>query len=269
MASVKNVKIADITIPDVRVNAIYDEELQGQLRGSLEVAGQLVPILVIDTGEGYELVDGRHRLEEAIRAGRKTIESKVLPGDSIDALLFNLATNRIRGKTKASEMVTVIDRLVHTEGLDSDQIAARTGLTRDYIERLWKISEADPSIQEALDRELIGVGVAFEVSRLPRREQQENVMGTVHTFHMATHQVKALVDATLQEMAKPAEPTQPKLVPEPEPPRCEVCKDIAQANLLVQVTLDPKCFGKIAYLVAEDKDRQEKPYAEPREGAGA
>lgn len=267
MVTVKDIRVDKVIVPEVRVNAIYDEELEEQLASSLKVAGQLVPILVIETPEGYELVDGRNRLEDAQRSGRKTIEAKVMPGDSVDALLFNLATNRLRGKTRASEMVLVIDELVHNRGMDSDQIQARTGLTRDYIERLWRISEAHALVREALDKELIGVGVAFQVSRLPRAEQQEMVMSTVHTFHMRVDQVKALVDDTLKQMEIPAHEEEPAPAPEPEPPRCEVCLDVTPPNLLVSVALDPKCFGKISVLYQQDRDLLNRPEKTIQEGA--
>ncbi len=253
MPPVKQIPVADIVVPEVRITAVYDEELKESLRASLTTTGQLVPIIVVETEEGYELVDGLHRLDDAKGRGAAKIEAKILKGDSVDAMLYNISTNRLRGKLKASEMVKVISHLTEERGLDSDQIAERIGATRDYIERLWKIAAAHASVREALDKELIGVGVAFELSRLPNHEQQEASMATVHTFHMTVGQAKDLVDEVIElsNMPKPEPVVRPQVVA--APPTCEVCNDVAPPNLLVAVQLDPKCYGKLSLLVAEDK----------------
>ena len=253
MAAVKNIPIDQIAVPEVRITAVYDEELEHQLADSLTATGQIVPIIVVQAEEGYELVDGRHRLDDAKRRGNAKIEAKVLPGDSVTALLYNIATNRLRGKTKVSELVLVIDELVHKRGLDVDQIQERTGLTRDYIERLWKIGEASPLVVEALDKELIGVGVAFELSRLPARAQQEMYLNTVQTFHMTVKDAKGQVDGVLEAMAEPAPPPVQVVHVAPVKPTCEVCRDEAPPNLLVAVQLDPKCYGKLQVLVDADR----------------
>jgi ParB/RepB/Spo0J family partition protein len=265
---VKQIPLVDIHVPEVRITAVYDEELQEQLSSSIEAAGQLLPILVIKTDEGYELVDGLHRMQEAQKQGKRTIEAKIVPGDSITALTFNLVTNRTRGKVKASEMVKVIEELTTNHGLDSTQIAERTGFARDYIERLWKIAESDPMVRQALDMELIGVGTAFEVSRLPDPAQQQAMMSQVATYHMTTRQTKAFVDDTLVAIdairdAPVAAPVAP--LPPPPPPTCECCHE--ESQMLVAVTLGPRCFGKIAYLVASER-AQATPASPPPEAGG-
>jgi len=253
MAQVKKVQVSSITVPEVRVTAVYDPELQDQLESTLEKAGQIVPIILVETEVGLELVDGFHRLEDAKRRGDKTIEAKVISGSSDDALLLNLVTNRTRGKVKASEMVQVINELVNNRGLDSVQVQDRTGLTREYIERLWKIADSHPMILEALDRELIGVGVAFEVARLPAAEQQAAVMSTVQVFHMTIAQARSLVDETLEQMQVPIETT-PAVAPQPPPPpTCEACKGPADTNLLVAIQLCPRCFGRVGLMIEQDK----------------
>ena len=257
---VKQVPIADILVPEVRVTAVYDPELTEQLRGSLDAVGQLQPIQVVETEEGYELVDGLHRLEEARRRGEKEIPAVIAPGDSTTAMVYNLVSNRTRGKIKASEMVTVIERLVEEKGWDSDQIREATGFTRDYIERLQMIAEADYEIRDALDRELIGVGVAYELSRLPTVVQQRTVLAQAGTFKMKTADVKRLVDDVVREMDQLANAPPPQVQeppPPPPPPACEGCKDQPDPNLLTQVLLCPKCFGQVYELNERAKETPE------------
>ena len=249
----RQLPVGDILVPSIRITAVYDDELTAQLKDSLNAAGQIVPIIVVENDGTFDLVDGLHRLEEAIARGDRSIDSIVVPGDSITTLTYNLLTNNMRGKVRASEMVTVIGELTNTHGLDSDEIAQRTGLTRNYIEKLWRIAEASPMLQDALDKSLIGVGVAYEVSRLPHIDQQEEVMSTVYTFHMTTKQAKEFVDSILI-VPEPQQSQEPQPQPEPPPPpTCDVCRKPAAANLLVQVQLDPGCFHRVGILAAQQE----------------
>lgn len=253
----KNVPVQEIEVPEVRVTAVYDDELQDQLASSLETVGQLQPIVLVEKGEGYELVDGLHRLIEAKNRGDKTIAAVVYPGDSGDALLLNLVTNRLRGKTKASEMVQVIGELTNVHHMDSDQIVARTGMTRDYIERLWKISEAHPAVVDALDKELIGVGVAFQISRLPDLLSQEEYVRTSQVYHMSVTDIKGFVDQVITYVNEPQpEPKQEPHEPAP-PPACEGCHSHPSPNLLVMMTLCPSCYGSVYRKNLEEVARQE------------
>ena len=63
-----------------------------------------------------------------------------------------------------------------------------------YIGRLWKIAEAAEPVRDVLDRGLIGVGVAFELSRLPHHAQQMEVIGEVQTFSYTVKDAHDLVD---------------------------------------------------------------------------
>lgn len=240
---VKKIKCALVKVPEVRVTAVYDEELQQLLHDSLTAMGQVQPVVVVQAGEDFLLVDGMHRLEEAKKRGDELIDAVIYEGEAVDALLKNLVLNRLRGKTKASEMVTVIHSLYNDYALTIEQIQERTGLGRDYIERMIKISSAAPSVQEALDRELIGVGHAFEISRIPSHVAQDEIMAkyqvwrwTVKEIHDQVELVLAMIPEVQQQLSQPK--THEKSVY-----RCEGCKTEADLRYLRAVLLCPNCFG--------------------------
>jgi len=243
----RQIPIAEIEVPEVRVTAVYDEETQELLRSSLEAMGTIQPIVVTAQDGKYTLVDGLHRLEEARARGETRIDAVIREGSEADNLLLNLVTNNLRGKTKPSEMVMVIGALTDHHGLDSDAIAARTGLTRNYIEQLWAISRASPDVIAALEAGVIGVGVAYQLSRLPTREMQDKAVATQGIYRQTVPQVREIVDITLaniadmQRQAAGAPPKQP-----PPPPRffCQACQHEYQSGELRSVILCPDCYGE-------------------------
>lgn len=241
----KHLPIAKIKIPEVRITAVYDEELQALLRDSLAAMGQVQPIVVVQSGEDFFLVDGLHRLQDARDKGQQSIEAVVYEGAEKDVLLKNLVLNRLRGKTKAGEMVKVISSLWQDYGMDSVAIQEATGLGRDYIEKLQKISLASPSVQEALDKEVIGVGHAFEISRLPSLVAQDEIVGKYPIWHWTVKELHDQIDRVLEAM-KELSPEAISVEPRPKPVySCEGCKMEADLRYLRPVLLCPNCFGLI------------------------
>lgn len=243
MPQVQNLDVNSIIVPEVRITAVYDEELTRQLQDSLQKVGQIQPIVVVKSDAKYFLVDGLHRLQEAKNRGDKQISAVVYEGEPADVLLKNIVTNRMRGKTKASEMVKVIKSLYNDYGLDPDQIRDRTGFTRDYIERLVKISEASPEVLEALDAEIIGVGVAYEISRIPSALAQSEFVSKASIWKYAVKDVRDFVDEVLKQMdliksnpPKQAGPHEPKVY------ICDICKGSYDPKDLRFVCTCPDCF---------------------------
>lgn len=241
----KTIPISEIRVPETRVTAVYDEELQQLLKETMRKMGMLTPIIVVQTLQGYRLVDGYHRVQEKAAAGETTVEAVVYEGEEKDSLLMNLVLNRTRGKTKASEMVKVIGALYQEYQMDPDAIKEKTGFSRDYIEQLIKISQAAPSVRDLLDREIIGVGAAFELSRLPTKEQQDEVCARTQIWRYKVPELKELVDRTLKFMAEIS-----GAPPAPEaktPPKyhCEGCRKEMETRYLRPVMLCPDCFGLV------------------------
>ena len=238
----------DIKVPEVRVTAQFDEELYQQFQESIAAVGQITPPICYEVGEELVLCDGLHRIEEAIKNGERTVDVVVIPGDMIDVLTKNIFLDHLRGKTPASQMVKVIKALYQDYNLDPDQIKEKTGLTRDYVEKLIKISQASEEVLHALDQGAIGVGVAFELSRLPYREIQEEILAKSTVYRLKVPDLKGLVDATLQELQNIAEAGPATAVKEPRPIAkyyCEGCKSELDPRYLRLVGLCPNCFGEV------------------------
>ena len=238
----------EIVVPEVRVTAQFDEDLYQQFQESIKSVGQITPPICYEVGEELVLCDGLHRVQEAISLGESAISVVVIPGDMVDVLTKNIFLDHLRGKTPASQMVKVIKTLYQVYNLDPDQIKEKTGLTRDYTEKLIKISLASPSVQEALEQGVIGVGHAFELSRLPYAIQQEELIAKHQVYRFPIKDLREFVDTTLREMQNIAEAGPATVVTGPRPVatyHCEGCKDEIEPRYLRPVMLCPDCFGEV------------------------
>ena len=244
----RKVKPSQIKWPELRVTARFDEETRQILRDSIKQVGIITPIIcqVIDG----EIVgcDGLHRCEDAIAEGDQPIDVAILDGDMVDLLCRNLFLDHARGKTPVSDMVKVIGGLYTEYNTDIEVIQTKSGLPRDYLERLIKISQASPEVLFALDQGAIGVGVAFQLSRLPSGLIQEEILAKSTVYRLRVADVKPLVDATLKELKliTEAPPAAPPAGPKPAVVyRCEGCKDEVEPRYLRPVMLCPTCFGRV------------------------
>ena len=248
---VVNIPLSSIQVPEVRISARYDEELASNLASSLRDVGQLEPIIVVQNGEGYILVDGLHRTYEAKQRGDKTIPAVIHPGNLTQALLLNLATSHNKGKIHPGDVLKVIAALVKDQGLDSDAIAHATGMSREQVERYWRLSESSPLVQHAVSEGNCSLGAAAEIARLPSLEQQEELLAQQVLFRHPVAMVKATVDQVLAIMSEP--PTErPIQVSQPAPlPSCQGCQQEVHPGQLRSALLCPHCYGQVYRLSRE------------------
>lgn len=243
-----------IKIPEVRVKAVFDDETYAQFQHAFRELGQLTPIIACDIGGDITLVDGEHRLEESMRNGLLVIDVAVIEGDMVDVLCRNILLDHTRGKHRPSDMIRVVGTLYKTYALDSEKMAERTGLTRDYIEKLLRIATACPELQEVVDLDVIGVSKAYEISRLPSFVQQQEFVAKTTLYKLSLKDLHNFIDQVLREMEllktqPPPGDGQHERVPVVY--HCEACKLEVEAKYLRPVIVCPDCFGKVWRLAKE------------------
>jgi ParB/RepB/Spo0J family partition protein len=212
-----------IRIPEVRVTARFDPETWQQFQQSMDKVGSIAPIICCEVEGELVLVDGLHRLIEAKRTGRTPIDVAVVPGDMVDVLTKNIFLDHLRGKTPVSEMVKVIETLWKEYDLNSEQIAEKTGMTRDYVEKLQRIAELTPYCRAALDEDRIKVGHAVELARIKDPVRQETILGQLELYHWTVKDLHDFVDQVLAMLEPKEEKPGETPAREPVKVKCTYC----------------------------------------------
>lgn len=119
----------------------FDEESLKALAASLELVGQLQPILVRKVNERYMIVVGERRWRAQKLRGHPTIEAKVL-ADDIPLALAQPAENANREDLTPQELLDAIESAT-AAGFSKTQIAAALGLGTATVARYRKISGDD------------------------------------------------------------------------------------------------------------------------------
>jgi ParB-like chromosome segregation protein Spo0J len=258
-----------IKVPETRVTARFDDETWRQFQESIRDVGPVAPVICCEVDGELVLVDGLHRLMEAINGKTGNIDVAVIPGDMVDVLTKNLFLDHLRGKTPVSEMVKVVEALWKEYGLDSEQIAAKTGMTRDYVEKLQLISELTPLCREALDEGRIGVGHAAALTRLKDPVRQEMVLNQLLMYHWTVKDLEAYITEVLAMISK-QEPA--PVAPAERPPvkiKCVYCGEEYDPAEIAYVATCRACSGVMFASMAQARRELEQAQAQPADSAEA
>ena len=240
------VEIRDVVVPEIRVTAVMPEDLEEQFRGSIAAQGVLNPVKCIWDGERIILVDGYHRMMEALRNKMVTVPAVIVPGNLRDVMFQNLTTGKLQGRGKVTDMIRVVKYLVEEEGLSLEDIAAKTGYKLRYLSDLLAIAKAHPDLLMALDEEKIPLGAAVEIARIPDTDAQLKVLWNAIQYRMTVKDVKDLVEKTLEALQKKREGAGEE---RPRTPRelvlleCHLCEGKVPAKDMRTVFLCPHCMN--------------------------
>lgn len=256
----------DLKVPEVRITSAFDEEIYGMFKDDIAKTGISQPLLVAKHENNLWVIDGKNRRDEALLQGLKTVPCLIVEMSLKDLQLRNLVLNRLRGKTKVSEEVTVIRDLGETHSCSIDEIVEKTGMTQERVEQLMQIGGAAPEVWEALDAERIKVCHAFQLARIVDRGPQVRMLQYVLNVRTNCKDLKEAVDDALRMIRDRAqEENKPEVLAPPPLPvaKCSICKQDHPVNEMVAPPMCRSCFAR-SITAYDEKKGSVKPQTEKR-----
>ena len=236
---------SDIQWPELRVTAYYQDGQEEMLRENLAAMGQQQPIVVIKVGDKLFGTDGLHRCLMAMQRGDPTVPCVVREGEEKDVFMSNLVLNSLRGRTKASEQVAVLGELFDGQGVTIDELEAKTGHSRDWVERMITVSRAAPIVRQSLDDELISLGHAYALARLEAQDMQERICHQLLVYRWSVKELEGHIKNALA--IKQAADPQPA-APEPQKAAgvvCGFCKQERESRMVQMLPVCVSCGGAL------------------------
>src|SRR4051812_28596773 len=145
----RHIALVDIRVPD-NVRELDPEHVKA-LAGSIELQGMLVPIVVRNDGDGFELVAGFHRIAAARSLGLSVVPVVVREAltEDADRAVENIARKQLNAYEEARAVKAMLDR-----GLTEDGAAKALGWPKNRITARIKVLELPERAQQ-----LIGEGI--------------------------------------------------------------------------------------------------------------
>jgi ParB/RepB/Spo0J family partition protein len=146
----RQVALDQIRVPE-NVRALDDAHVQA-LAGSIALQGILVPVVVRDAGDGFELVAGFHRIAAARSLGLAEVPVVVRAAQTEDAdrAVENITRKQLNPYEEAKAVRAMLDR-----GLTQDGAAQALGWPKTRVTARVKILELPERAQQLIGEDVI------------------------------------------------------------------------------------------------------------------
>ncbi len=136
---VRQVPIDRITPNPHQPRQHFDQATLDELKASIVEHGVLVPILVRERGEGYELIAGERRWRACAALQRPTIPAIVRPAGDLESLEVAIIENLQRENLNPLEEAAGMAQLIEAHDFTQEQVAQRLGKSRPAVTNALRI----------------------------------------------------------------------------------------------------------------------------------
>lgn len=164
-----------------------------ELAASIEEHGIIQPLIVTESGDGYQLIAGERRWRAARVAGLAEVPVLIKDVAPSEMLELALVENLQRSDLNPLEEAMAYEQLAESFELTQQQIAQRVGKSRTAVANTLRLLKAAQAVREALLEESITEGHARALLGLERDEAQAAALKTVIEQGLNVRQTEGLV----------------------------------------------------------------------------
>ena len=204
----ENAVLRDVLLDQVVPNQYqprdhFDEEALNALAASVAEIGVLQPILVRETGDGYEVIAGERRLRAAQKAGLTAIPALVRSAEGSSALEAALVENLHREDLNALEEAAAYRQLMTEFGLTQDQIASRVGRSRSAIANTIRLLQLPVAIQRLIVEGLLSAGHGRALLTVDNEDEQRALADEIVRGQLTVRDVEQRLREVHSENVEP------------------------------------------------------------------
>jgi len=184
----------DLTLSELR---IMNQTRILQVEKSMQLHGQLQPVVARVYHGGYQLIDGFKRYYAAEDLMIESLQCQVLEIDLSQAKVLLLSYNRCHQSMEALEEALVLRDLREIHSMDQRSLAQLTGYSRSWVSRrLSLIEKMDEEVSSEIRMGALTSSHARSLIKLPRGNQGE-IARVMTTYRLTSRQSDTLVEAFL------------------------------------------------------------------------
>jgi len=210
LAPVQGARFAELPIHKIHPNAkqprtYFAEAELKELVDSIAQIGVLQPIVVRESGEGYELIMGERRWRAATQAGLTEIPAIIRNTDDTAMLRDALLENLHRANLNPLEEATAYRQLLDDFECSQEELATRIARSRPQITNTLRLLKLPPLVQRRVAMGAITAGHARALLGLSTPEDMEQLAQQIVAEGLSVRAVEELV-ASQNAEPDPAKP---------------------------------------------------------------
>ena len=167
LKQIKSIPIDQIRFlnPRVRNRRNFQEIVQSIAKVGLKRPITVSPRKTDTDSASYDLVCGQGRIEAFIQLGQTKIPAIVIEAEESDCLVRSLVENCARRQHRAIDLLQDIGTL-RGRGYDDREIAAKIGVTSDYIRMIGTLLEkGEERLVAAVEAGILPLNMAIEIAK--------------------------------------------------------------------------------------------------------
>ncbi|HIJ67050.1 MAG TPA: ParB/RepB/Spo0J family partition protein [Planctomycetes bacterium] len=180
----------------------YDDDELRELAESIRVKGIIQPILVRETGDGFEIIAGERRLRAAKIAGLNEVPALVRKADDAEMLELALVENIHRADLNPLERAMAYQNYINTFSLTQTDAAKRLGEDRSVVANYLRLLDLPEEIKKMLSAGQLSMGHARAILSLPTDELRRKLANRALAGRLSVREVERLVRKALQVSGK-------------------------------------------------------------------
>ena len=202
MAELKVVKLDQISIPDVRVNSILNEEQRALMASTIKEIGLVQDIVVRSIAvDRYELIAGKSRLLELQNQGHTEVQVKVIDADSKLGLVMNIVENVARGSYDYISVSKAIRRLKEL-GASPTELEKIFPWRKRWIDFLEGLQDLPEDVVDAVQTRKITPTHVQLALNLPTPAEVHQGLRTAYTHEWDTGTFKIFVENRVEQISR-------------------------------------------------------------------
>lgn len=212
----KTINIGLVIRPDPPVREYFDEQELARLVTSIRENGILVPLMVRQREDKFEVIDGDRRLAAAWEAGLREVPVVVHDLNDKQTHIQRMLANLDRHDPDPVSEAKYIAQIIGDKTFTLEEFSKKLGRTMDWIAGRLVIAEMPGYMQSALSQQSISLGVCMELHGIHDDKTKERYFADAMRNGMTVHSAKInrlMVNEAIDALADSGEAVTEESVP--------------------------------------------------------
>ena len=171
----------------------FDEDALAELADSIKIHGVILPLLVVNRGDYYEIVAGERRWRAAKMAGLKEIPVIIRDYTEKEIAEISLIENIQRTDLNAIEEAVAYKKLIDEYHLKQDDLAERISKSRTSITNKLRLLKLSENVRDMIVEDLISEGHARAILAIEDPKEQYELAQRVVDENLSVREIEKII----------------------------------------------------------------------------
>jgi len=230
----REIEVAKISPNSQQPRRQFDDDSLKSLAESIRVAGIIQPIIVRQSGDGYQLVAGERRWRAAKIAGITLIPAIVRSVDPLEQAQLALIENIHREDLNPIDRALAYRAMLNALGLTHQELASKLGEERSSIANYLRLIDLEESVRNFVATGAISFGHAKLLAGVDNPAEQIRLANRVTSEQLSVR--------SLEKLLRSSEPAASE--PVPSPPNAHIADLERRLSRGLQMRTEVRQAGK-------------------------